>query len=220
MKSSLKRSRMPWLPRRVERPNWTLSRRCPWADSRPVLVMIRPHPRSFAFSNAEVAVMCGDILAARRLGADAFLTGCLTEDRRVDVEGVEALQEAASTLPLHFHLAWEMTTDPAKALETLIELGVQSVRISGGGIEGRAVDGMAAIKRYARLAKGRIELFLAGGVSLESIPQLVRGSGVPNVHVGRAARTPRTQYGSVGENAVRDLAAALDRAAAALRNER
>ena len=72
----------------------------------------------------------------------------------------------------------------------------------------------------SRLAEGRIELFLAGGVSLESIPQLVRRSGVPHVHVGRAARTSRTQYGSVGENAVSDLAAALDRAAAALRNER
>ena len=107
----------------------------------PVLVMIRSHARSFAFSNSEVAVMCGDILAARRLGADAFLTGCLTEDRCIDVKGVEALQEAAGTLPLHFHLAWEMTTDPAQALETLIELGVRSVRVSGGGIAfGRGTD--------------------------------------------------------------------------------
>jgi copper homeostasis protein len=78
------------------------------------LVMIRPHARSFVFSNAEVAVMCGDILRGRKLGAAGFLTGCLTEEGQVDVEAVKALQDAAGDLPLHFHLAWELTSDPSQ----------------------------------------------------------------------------------------------------------
>jgi copper homeostasis protein len=180
------------------------------------VVMIRPHVRSFAFSPAEVAVMCGDILLGRRMGAAGFLTGCLTEERRVDVEAMKALQDAAGDLPLHFHLAWELTPDPSQALETLIRLGVRSVRTSGGGLKVKAIDGMAQIRQFAQQAAGRIELVLAGGVSTENIPQLVQGTGVTHVHVGTAARTPPTQYGTVDEGKVRELSEALSRAKAAM----
>jgi copper homeostasis protein len=183
------------------------------------IVMIRPHARSFAFSHAEVAVMCGDILVGRRMGAAGFLTGCLTEDGQVDVEAMKALHDAAGDLPLHVHLAWESTEDPSQALETLIQLGVRSVRISGGGLEAKAVDGMALIRQYARQAEGRIDLVLAGGVNLENIPQLVAGTGITNAHVGRAARTPATQYGTVDEEKVRALAEAVQQAEAALQTK-
>jgi copper homeostasis protein len=179
------------------------------------LIMIRPHARSFTFSNAEVAVMCGDIVQGRKLGAAGFLSGCLTEEGQVDVEAVKALQEAAGDLPLHFHLAWELTPDPSQALETLVRLGIRSVRVSGGGLGGKAIDGMAMIRQFAQQAAGRIELVLAGGVNAENVAQLVQGTGVTNVHVGTAARTPPTQYGAVDEGKVRELCEALSQATAA-----
>ncbi len=183
------------------------------------IIMIRPHVRRFNFSHAEIAVMCGDILYGRRMGAAGFLTGCLTEDGQVDIEAMKALQDAAGDLPLHFHLAWESTQDPSHALEMLIQLGVKSVRVSGGGLKTKAVDGMAQIRQYAQQAAGRIDLVLAGGVGLENIPQLVASTGITHAHVGRAARTPSTQYGTVDEDKVRALAEALKQAEAVLERQ-
>jgi len=183
--------------------------------------MIRPHARTFTYSHDEVAVMCGDIQFAGKMGAAGFLLGCLTEDGRVDVKAMKALQDAAGDRPLHFHLAWELTADPGQALETIIELGVKSMRISGGGsLSSSAIDSMAQIRHFAQQAAGRIELVLAGGVNLGTIPQLVTGTGVTNVHVGRAARVPASQYGAVAEHKVRRLALALNRAVAALHSAR
>jgi copper homeostasis protein len=78
---------------------------------------------------------------------------------------------------------------------------------------------MAQIRQFERQAAGRIELVLAGGVNAQNIPQLVQGTGVTNVHVGTAARTPPTQYGTVDEGKVRQLAEALNRAEAALQRK-
>ena len=180
------------------------------------LVTIRPHARSFCFTPPEIAVMCGDIMRARDVGASGFLTGCLTEKGAIDVEAMTALQEAAGKLPVHFHLAWELVPSPVDALDTLVGLGVKSVRTSGGGLENVAVDRMDSILGFSAHAAGRIELVLAGGVTLQNVGRLVAGTGVPNVHVGRAARTPETRYGAVDAAKVRSLSLALQEASALL----
>jgi len=113
-----------------------------------VVLMIRPHARTFVYSRSDIAVMCSDIRLGREMGAKGFLLGCLTEDGRIDVDAMRAFQDAADGCPLSFHLAWELTADPRQALETMIDLGVKSVRITGGaGLAGKARDGIAQIRR-------------------------------------------------------------------------
>lgn len=184
-----------------------------------VLVMIRPHARTFVYSKSDIAAMCSDIRLARKMGAKGFLLGCLTEDKRVDVDAMRLLQEAAADCPLNFHLAWELTVDPREALETIIELGVQSVRTTGGaGLSSKAVDGLAQICRFVEQAAGRIEFFLASGVNAENMAQIVAGTGVSNAHVGTGARVPPTAHGVVDQLKVGQLAESLSRAVAALRS--
>jgi len=184
-----------------------------------VLVMIRPHARGFVYSKSDIAAMCSDIRLARKMGAKGFLLGCLTDDRRVDVDAMRLLQDAAADCSLHFHLAWELTSDPSEALETIIELGVQSVRTTGGaGLSCKAVDGLAQIRRFVEQGAGRIDFFLASGVNAENIAQIVAGTGVSNAHIGTGARVPPTAHGVVDEHRVRQLADALHRAVAALRS--
>ncbi len=102
------------------------------------------------------AVQCGG----------GFLLGALTPQGEIDVEAVQNFGKRPPASPLNFHLAWEQTKDPEQALEKLIELGIKSVRLTGGRRLGtKAPDGTERIRRFQNQADGRIDLFLAGGVT-------------------------------------------------------
>jgi copper homeostasis protein len=184
-----------------------------------VIVMVRTYANGFVLSPDDVAIMCADIGLSRERGAAGFLLGALTSGGKIDREAVHAFQDAAGDLPIHFHLAWEMTKDPGAALDELIELDVQSVRTTGGqGLGGRAVDGIEAIRMFREQADGRIEFLLAGGVNHENVGKLVRTTGVLHAHAGSSVRTPPNTKGAVTEEKVRALRAAYDEAIASLKD--
>jgi copper homeostasis protein len=184
-----------------------------------VLVMIRPHDRSSTYSQDDVAVMCSDIRTACRLGASGLMLGCVTADGRVDVEAARRFRDAAEGRPLHFHNVWHLARDQDAAIEDIIALGFQSMRTHGGrAVAGKAGDNAARIRRFAGLASGRIELYLAGGVQAQNVAELVRTTGVRNVHAGAAARVPPQRGGVVDAGRVRALAEALRQAEEGLAN--
>jgi copper homeostasis protein len=178
-----------------------------------VIVMVRTHANGMVLKPDELAVMCADIRLAAERGAKGFLLGALTPEGQIDRRAVETLQDASGDLPLHFHLGWELTRDPAEALEELIELGIRSVRTTGGqALDGKALAGRARIRAFREQARGRIDLLLAGGVSAENVALLVRETGVHNVHAGSSVRHPPSHKGVVVASKVRQLREALDRA--------
>lgn len=171
-----------------------------------VLSMIRPHARSFVYSKTDVAAMISDIRRAKALGVDGFLIGCLTPENELEIDTIHALKDAAGELDLHFHLAWESTPDPISTLEHLIELGIRSVRTSGGqGTEGIAAQNLLKLKTYADYAAERIELFLAGGIRIGNLAEVVTSTGICNIHTGSGVRNPETRTGVVSEEKVRRL---------------
>ncbi len=179
-----------------------------------VLVLIRPHARSFVYSADEIEAMCRDIRLGRKLGASAFLLGCLTVDGQLDVDAIKQLQDATDGLMLHLNLAWELAADPAEALETAIELGMRSARITGGAQS--ALEGIVQIRQHAQRVDGRIDLLLARGVSADTIGQLVAETGVRHAHAGRGVRNPSTPFGVVDRDKVKALARALEHALGAV----
>lgn len=182
-----------------------------------VLVMIRPHARTMVYSAEDVAIMCSDIAFARELGASGFILGCITEDERIDADAVRAFSDSAQDRSLNFHLAWELTTDPSQALETLIDLGVQSVRTTGGaGLGARAEEHIPGIRRFVEQAAGRIDILPAGGISEDNIGRIAKATGLPNAHAGSSVRIPPTTTGTVDQRKVERLRHALDQAVASL----
>lgn len=182
-----------------------------------VLVMIRPHRKTFVFTKQEIAAMCKDMCLTRDHRIAGFLLGALTPQGDINLGAVKRFREAAGPHPLHFHLAWEQTKDPEKSFEQLIELGFKSARITGGQWLGsRAEDGIARIEFFQRRARGRIELVLARGVSPENIGILVRETGVVHAHAGGSVRVPANASGNVSEARVKLLRQNLDKAVALL----
>ena len=172
----------------------------------PLLVMIRPHARSLAFSESDLAVMISDMHTFKRLGVDGFLTGSLTATNEIDTSALRSLKNAAGNHDLHFHLAWEMTTNPLEALESLIQYGVKSVRASGGmGIEAQAPQNLEMLLTYAEQAENRIDILLAGGLRINNVAEIVRATRIKKVHSGSGVREPETRTGIVAEEKVRQF---------------
>ncbi|HEY43612.1 MAG TPA: hypothetical protein G4O11_06485 [Anaerolineae bacterium] len=139
--------------------------------------------------------------------------GCLDESGEIDIDAFKAFLEAAENGSLHCHLAWELTPNPLQTLDKLIELGVKSLRTTGGsGLLGKAEQNIGEIRSYAAHAQDRIDLFLAGGVNAGNIEKLITETGLTNVHVGSGAREPEAPEGIVIEDTVRRIRQAMDRA--------
>jgi len=154
---------------------------CKEAVSIPVFVMIRARGGGFVCSDAERDVMRRDIIVARELGADGVVIGGLCPDGNVDLDLVRYLVETARALPVTFHRAFDLTPDPAAALESLAGAGVQRILTAGGA--STAVEGTAVLAQLVRQAGSRIVVMAGGGVREENVRALVAASGVREVHV-------------------------------------
>ena len=147
----------------------------------PVFAIIRPRGGGFVYSSTEVDVMRRDIEAARRAGTDGLVFGFLTEDGRIDERRTRLLVADASDLPVTFHRAFDMTPDLSEALETVIACGVRRVLTSGGAAT--AANGAETIARLVAQADGRMVVMAGGGVREESVVDVVRRTGVEEIHV-------------------------------------
>ena len=178
-----------------------------------VLCMVRPHARSYVNSKADLAAMASDIKQASSLPIKGFLLGCLTSQGDLDIAALKYLKEAAGSLALHFHLAWELTPNPYDTLDQLIELGFTSVRTSGGGgISGSVGKNLAKIRDFVKHTKGDLNFFLAGGITIENVTQIVSKTGIDRVHSGSGVREPSIRTGVVSEDKVRAMKQAMIRA--------
>lgn len=152
----------------------------------PVFVLIRPRAGDFLYSNAERDVMLRDIEVARSLDVDGVVIGALTREGDVDAEVTRDLKEAAGPLEVTFHRAFDFARDQDVALETLIELGIDRVLTSGGAAS--ALEGAARLARLVQLAGDRIAVLAGGSITAANVAEVVRASGVREVHVRAAAR--------------------------------
>lgn len=148
-------------------------------------VLIRPRGGDFLYSKWEFLTMRSDILAAGDSGAQGVVLGILLPDGRVDVDRTGILVELARPMNVTFHRAIDMSHDPLKALEDLIELGVDRVLTSG--CQPTAMQGAACIADLVRQAAGRIQIMAGGGITASNLPQLLSATRVSEIHFSARA---------------------------------
>lgn len=161
----------------------------------PLHVLVRPRPGDFVYSADELAVMLADIAECRRAGVDGVVIGALTPGRTIDREQTARLLRAARPLAVTFHRAIDLVPDPAAAVTTLVELGIERALTSGGGRT--AVDGTPTLARLQQAFGGVITLMAGGGVRGGNARTIVATSGVPEVHVGVPADAEAGRVGAV-----------------------
>ena len=150
------------------------------ATDLPIAVLVRPRSGSFTFDALEVEQMLADVEAVVAGGFDGVVVGALGPDGRLERQVLARLRETAAGLPVVCHRAFDQVPDPEEALETLVDLGFDRVLTSGGAAT--AMAGMGSLRALVQQAAGRIEILAGGGVRRENASELVRGTGVDQVH--------------------------------------
>ena len=132
----------------------------------PVMAMNRPRAAGFCYSETEFAVMERDADLLFEHGADGIVFGILNDDGRIDIERTRALRKRIGSRQAVFHRAFDVTPDPFRTLEELIDLGITRVLTSGQ--KNGAPEGSTLIKRLIDHARGRIEILPGAGIDLNN----------------------------------------------------
>jgi copper homeostasis protein len=143
-------------------------------------VIIRPRGGDFLFDDDEFAIQRADIEAAKAERADGVVIGLLTAEGEIDEKRTRALIELARPLSVTFHRAFDVAADPFRALETLIELGVDRVLTSGQ--EATALEGLPLIVELIKRAGDRIVIMPGGGITARNVERIVTQARPSELH--------------------------------------
>ncbi|MGL5616391.1 MAG: copper homeostasis protein CutC [Sarcina sp.] len=145
----------------------------------PVMVIIRPRGGNFNYTEDEVEIMIEDIKIVKELKAHGVVIGAL-KNQELDLKVVKRLVNEAKGLDITFHMAFDEIKDKYKALEQLIELGVNRVLSKGGNIN--AIDGKEQLKKLNEFANGRIIIMPGKSVTKENRDFLLQYIGTTEIH--------------------------------------
>lgn len=154
----------------------------------PLFVLIRPRTGDFLYTSDELDIMERDIRTARSLHVDGIVAGALTTDGDVDVAAMRCILDAARPMAVTFHRAFDFARDQDAALDTLLELDVDRVLTSGGAAT--ALQGAENLARLNLRAGSDLTVMAGGAITASNVAEIIRRSGVREVHLRAAERVP------------------------------
>ncbi len=164
-----------------------------------VQVLVRQRAGDFVYSRVEIDAMVADITAISALPRPqgvrlGFVIGALKPSGGIDGPAVAALVEAAGDAPVTFHKAFDQCPDLVVAVDQLVALGVGRVLTSGGELSAR--EGARQLAKLVAHAGGRIVILAGGGIRPDHVADLVRDTGVSEVHLRAGAPVASAAYAS------------------------
>lgn len=139
----------------------------------PVRCLMRPRPGDFLYSPDEIALLCSQIDALRRAGANGFVIGCLTPDGDLDRDAMKKLMDVCGPCGLTLHRAIDVSREPLQTYREAAALGIDTVLTSGAGancIEGQKTLSLL-IEERDRISGP--EILIGAGVNAHVIQELL-----------------------------------------------
>ena len=145
-------------------------------------VLIRPRGGDFLYTDLEFNIMMADIRYCIEAGCDGIVIGILNPDGTIDKKRCTEMINLARQwgLGVTFHRAFDMCADLFEGMEEIIDMGCERILTSGG--KSTAMEGASNIARLVSKAAGRIQLMPGSGVNENNVADLVRFTGVTEVH--------------------------------------
>jgi len=160
-------------------------------------VLVRPRGSDFYYSEPEFEIMKEDIKICKELNADGVVLGILKPDGTVDKSRMKALIDLARPMSITFHRAFDMTPDPFRALEEIVDLGCD--RILTSGQKNKAPEGIDLIKKLVDKAGERIIIMPGSGINEENVKILMESTGAREFHLtGRKMVQSKMEYKKPG----------------------
>ncbi|MGG4488075.1 copper homeostasis protein CutC [Metabacillus idriensis] len=154
----------------------------------PVNVMIRPHSRSFCYSDEDLNIMLEDIEICRELGAAGVVFGALTNDKKIDEEKLTKLIQASKGLDITFHRAFDEVDDLYTAIGVLQNYPEIS-RILTSGSKQTAPEAIGELRQLTDRSEGTGLSIMAGsGLTLQNLQTFLEKVNVREIHFGSGIR--------------------------------
>ncbi len=147
----------------------------------PIMAMNRPRPAGFCYSQVEFAVLERDTDLLLEHGADGIVFGILSADGTVDTRRASMIRGRIGSRQAVFHRAFDVTPDPFRALEELVDLGITRVLTSGQ--RSGAPKGRELIRQLIERAAGRIEVLPGAGIGFDNVRDLIIATGCTQIHM-------------------------------------
>jgi copper homeostasis protein len=153
-------------------------------------VLVRPRGGDFLYTDTEYDVMVTDVKTCIELGCDGIVIGILKANGTVDKERCSKLVQMAKIMGVNatFHRAIDMCADMDQAVEDIIDLEFERILTSGG--KSTAMEGFRTIARLVKKAAGRISIMPGSGINDHNVVDLVRFTGVKEVHSSARKQVP------------------------------
>lgn len=160
----------------------------------PIYPMIRPRNGDFCYDVGDLDHIRRDIDAVRGYGLAGVVIGANLPDGQLDLAALELIVEHAQGLGLSLHRSFDLVPDQSVALEAAIALGFERVLTSGGALTAQA--GAERIAALVEQADGRIGILAGAGVKPGNVAELVKRTGVREVHGSFSGPIPGAEPGS------------------------
>jgi copper homeostasis protein len=147
----------------------------------PVIFMARPRGGGFCYTAVEMAAMERDVEMAVAHGADGVVFGILEPDGRIDLARTRRLRSLAGPREAVFHRAFDVTPDPFRAVDELVDLGI--TRILTSGQCDTVWEGLPLIRRLVDYAGDRIQIMPGGGIKPYHFDDVIAKTGCRHIHL-------------------------------------
>ena len=129
--------------------------------SLPIHVLIRPRFGDFLYTEAEADIICREIRAFQKAGADGVVVGSLRPDGTLDTDLMGRFLDCARGMSFTLHRAFDMCREPFAAWEQARRLGIDTILTSGQAVS--CLEGLPLLKKLAELSDAGGPAVLAGG---------------------------------------------------------
>ncbi|WP_433774256.1 copper homeostasis protein CutC [Bacillus wiedmannii] len=185
-------------------PSYAYIKKAVEAVNIPIHVMIRPHAKSFTYTEEEIEMMKEDIIVAQKLGAAGVVLGVLNEQNEVDEAKLADLLSVVDGINVTYHRAIDDIENPVEAMKILKKFNKVTHVLTSGG-QGNIVDNIPVLKDMQKISDGQIQLVAGSGVTKENIKKLLDETGVTQAHVGTAVREGKSCFSEIDPNLVQEL---------------
>lgn len=169
----------------------------------PVHVLIRPRSGGFYYSDDEFEIMKSNIKLCKKLGFAGIVSGVLNANNSIDIPRTKILVRLSKPLSFTFHRAFDCVLNPEKALEILIEIGVN--RILTSGLKEKAENGIELLKKMQKIAQNKLIILPGSGINYNNA-LLFKEAGFEEIHTSasKIIHTKNSTFFSTNNKKVSD----------------
>jgi len=136
----------------------------------PLHIIIRPREGNFVYTRDEIDKMKSDILFCKENKIDGIVFGVLNESDKINIAVCKELLELCKPMKVSFHRALDSCEDIFSGIQTLIDLGFDTVLTAGG--KRKAIEGKEILKLLQQQFGNKITIMPGGGIRSTNIYEL------------------------------------------------